>query len=147
MKRLGFLALLFLLFWWSCKSIFPAQRDINVLVFSKTEGFRHASIPKGQEAIFALGKEHGFSVDTTENADVFKEKKLKEYNVVVFLNTTGDILNEAQQLEFNRWIQAGGGFVGIHAATDTEYDWPWYGELVGAYFNGHPNNPLSLIHI
>ncbi len=141
MKKLSFFIVALLVFWWSCKSIFPSQRDINVLVFSKTEGFRHASIPKGQEAIFALGKEQGFSVDTTENASIFKEKTLKDYNVIVFLNTTGDILNEAQQLEFNRWIQAGGGFVGVHAATDTEYDWPWYGELVGAYFNGHPSDP------
>ena len=70
-----------------------------------------------------------------------KKKTLQKYNVVVFLNTTGNVLNDAQQLEFNRFIQAGGGFVGIHAAADTEYDWPWYGKLVGAYFNGHPNNP------
>ena len=117
------------------------KKEINVLVFSKTEGFRHESIEVGQEAIQALGKKHGFSVATTEDASVFQESELQKYNVVIFLNTTGDILDDAQQLEFNRFIQAGGGFVGIHSATDTEYDWPWYGKLVGAYFNGHPNNP------
>jgi cytochrome c len=116
-------------------------REIKVLVFSKTKLFRHESIPVGKRAIAGLGKVHGFSVDTTENAEVFAENKLRNYNVIIFLNTTGDVLNDAQQLEMNRWIQAGGGFVGVHAAADTEYEWPWYGELVGAYFNGHPNDP------
>ncbi|MEL6865600.1 MAG: ThuA domain-containing protein [Bacteroidota bacterium] len=125
------------LYWWLGSS----KKEIKVLVFSKTEGFRHESIAAAQQAIFKLGQQHQFSVDTTEDATYFKESQLKNYNVVIFLNTTGDVLNDAQQLEFNRFIQAGGGFVGIHAAADTEYDWPWYGQLVGAYFNGHPNNP------
>jgi cytochrome c len=116
-------------------------REIKVLVFSKTMSFRHESIPAGIEAIRALGKKHDFLVDTTEDSDVFDEKKLKNYNVVIFLNTTGNVLNDEQQLELNRWVQAGGGFVGIHAAADTEYEWPWYGDLVGAYFESHPNDP------
>jgi len=123
------------------KFFFSEKRFVSVLVFSKTESFRHASIPNGQKAIFELGQKYDFAVDTTEDASVFNEKSLSKYNVVIFLSTTGDILNDAQQLEFNRFIQAGGGFVGIHAAADTEYDWPWYGKLVGAYFNGHPNDP------
>lgn len=109
-----------------------------VLVFSKTMGFHHASIPKGIEAIINLGKENGFNVDTTTNSDKFNEDSLKKYAAVIFLNTTGDVLDERQQAAFERFIQAGGGFVGVHAATDTEYDWAWYGKLVGAYFNGHP---------
>ena len=80
-------------------------------------------------------------MDTTQSGDAFNEKNLKNYNVIIFLNTTGNVLNDAQQLEMNRWVQAGGGFVGVHAAADTEYDWQWYGDLVGAYFNGHPNDP------
>jgi cytochrome c len=116
-------------------------REIKVLVFSKTLSFRHESIKAGKEAMLALGKKYDFLVDTTENSELFNEKTLKQYNVMVFLNTTGNVLNDAQQLEMNRWIQAGGGFVGIHSAADTEYEWPWYGELVGAYFNGHPNDP------
>lgn len=123
------------------KAFFSAPRFVSVLVFSKTEQFRHESIEAGKTALLALGKAHGFRVDTTEDASVFKEKTLQEYNVVVFLNTTGNILNDAQQLEFNRFIQAGGGFVGIHAAADTEYDWPWYGKMVGAYFKDHPVDP------
>ncbi|HVZ56949.1 MAG TPA: ThuA domain-containing protein [Chitinophagaceae bacterium] len=110
----------------------------RVLVFTKTTGFRHASIPKGIAAIRQLGQENGFEVDTTENADVFNEDSLKKYAAVIFLSTTGDVLNYRQEAAFERFIQAGGGFVGVHAATDTEYDWGWYGRLVGGYFNGHP---------
>jgi cytochrome c len=116
-------------------------REIKVLVFSRTQSFRHESIPAGIAAIQALGKRYDFTVDTTESAEVFAEKSLKAFNVIIFLNTTGNVLNDAQQLEMNRWVQAGGGFVGVHAAADTEYDWPWYGDLVGAYFASHPNDP------
>lgn len=123
----------------------PKKRsETRLLVFSKTAGFRHASIPAGQQALIKMGKEHGFAVDTTEDASVFKEDNLQQYSAVVFLNTTKDIFDAYQQNAFQRYIQAGGGFVGIHAATDTEYDWPWYGQLVGAYFNGHPSNPNVL---
>ena len=113
----------------------------RVLVFSKTAGFRHNSIPNGKAAILKLGQENGFAVDTTEDATAFTQKNLSRYAAVVWLNTTGDVLDAAQQDDFERYIQAGGGYVGIHSATDTEYDWPWYGRLAGAYFNGHPNNP------
>ncbi|GAB3937053.1 hypothetical protein GCM10028804_58430 [Larkinella terrae] len=113
----------------------------RLLVFSKTKGFRHASIPVGKLAIMKLGKENGFAVDTTENAGKFTEANLKRYNAVVFLSTTGDVLDDMQQAAFERYIQAGGGYVGIHAAADTEYDWPWYGKLVGGYFMSHPGNP------
>lgn len=117
------------------------KKEISVLVFSKTAGFRHESIKDGKKAFLELGQKHGFKVDTTEDASVFEEKNLKNYNVVVFLSTTGNVLNDVQQLEFQRFIQAGGGFVGIHAAADTEYEWPWYGKMVGAYFESHPNDP------
>lgn len=110
----------------------------KVLVFTKTTGFRHASIPAGIKAIQQLGKENGFEVDTTENAARFSEDSLQQYAAVIFLNTTGDMLDSRQEADFERYIQAGGGFVGIHAAADSEYDWPWYGKLVGAYFESHP---------
>lgn len=115
--------------------------QINALVFSATDGFRHDSIEPGIEAIKQLGAENGFNVFATEDAEIFRESFLKDYNVLIFLNTTLDILNENQQIEMNRFIQAGGGFVGVHAAADTEYEWPWYGELVGGYFKSHPNDP------
>jgi cytochrome c len=117
------------------------KKETRILVFSKTAGFRHASIAAGIVALKKMGSEKNFQVDTTENASNFNEENLRRYSAVVFLNTTGDVLNQEQQNDFERFIQAGGGFVGIHSATDTEYGWPWYNKLVGAYFESHPNNP------
>lgn len=110
----------------------------NVLVFSKTTGFRHSSIDDGLTAIQELGAAHGFTVDASEDATLFTDSGLAPYAVIIFLNTTGDILDDAQQGAMERFIQNGGGFVGIHSATDTEFDWAWYGQLVGSYFTDHP---------
>ncbi len=110
----------------------------RVLIFSKTAGYRHASIETGVKAIKTLGTEHNFNVDATEDAAIFTTDSLKKYDAIIFLSTTGDIFNKTQQAGFKKYIQAGGGFVGIHAASDTEYKWPWYGKLVGAYFESHP---------
>ncbi len=110
----------------------------RILVFSKTAGYRHQSIPVGQKTLTQLGAENGFAVDTTEDATKFTDANLKRYSAVVFLSTTGNVLNNAEQTAFERYIQSGGGYLGIHAATDTEYDWPWYGKLAGAYFLDHP---------
>lgn len=110
----------------------------KVLVFAKTKGFRHASIPVGKRAIMKLGQENGFAVDTTEDASKFTDANLKQYDAVIFLSTTGDVLDNDQQAVFEKYIHGGGGYVGIHAAADTEYDWPWYNQLVGAYFLNHP---------
>jgi type 1 glutamine amidotransferase len=123
----------------SCSS----TRKINeatkqVLVFSKTQAYRHASITEGKQALLQLGVENKWVVDTTENAAVFNAESLKKYKTVVFLNTSGNVLDEEQQIAFQNFIRGGGGFVGIHAASDTEKDWPWYNDLVGAYFKGHP---------
>ncbi|TDQ09441.1 ThuA domain-containing protein [Pedobacter metabolipauper] len=113
----------------------------RILVFTKTKGYYHTSIPAGVAAIKKLGKENNFAVDTTRDAGYFVADSLKNYNAVVFLSTTMNVLNADQQVAFERYIQSGGGFVGIHAAADTEYDWLWYNKLVGAYFKSHPNNP------
>ncbi|MBD8063620.1 ThuA domain-containing protein, partial [Oceanitalea stevensii] len=112
--------------------------EFSALVFSKTEGWRHDSIPAGIAAIQQLGEENNFSVDATEDATDFTAENLAQYDVVVWLSTTGDVLNDEQQSAFEAYIQDGGGYAGIHAASDTEYEWPWYGELVGAYFASHP---------
>jgi len=113
----------------------------RVLVFSKTAGWNHTSIPNGIAAIQKMGQENSFRVDTTKNSAYFVQDSLKNYQTVIFLSTTQNVLNAQQQVAFERYIQAGGGFVGIHAAADTEYEWPWYNKLVGAYFASHPNNP------
>ena len=110
----------------------------KVLVFTKTEGFRHESIETGVEAIKNIGKENQFEVFHTEDASIFTKSSLAEFDLVIFLNTTGNILNEEQQSVFEEFIKNGGSFMGIHSASDTEYDWPWYGKLVGAYFLSHP---------
>jgi len=109
-----------------------------VLVFTKTAEFRHGSIADGIAAIRALGAEHGFAVDTTEDAGRFTDATLARYRVVVFLLTTGDILDPGQKAALQRYVRAGGGFAGIHSASDTEHHWPWYGRLVGTWFKNHP---------
>ncbi|MBI1780794.1 MAG: ThuA domain-containing protein [Sphingobacteriales bacterium] len=110
----------------------------KVLVFSKTAGFRHSSISVGKLAIIKLGEQTNFEVDTTENADWFTDDTLKKYSTVIFLSTTENVLDYRQEAAFERYIQSGGGFVGIHAATDTEYYRGWYVRLVGASFDSHP---------
>lgn len=127
---------IFLVFGSSCSK--KREGKPKVLVFHKTEGFYHQSIPDGIEAIKKLGASHGFEVDATEDAAVFQEETLEDYAAIIWLSTTGDVLNHYQEAEFERYIQAGGGFVGIHAAADTEYEWGWYGQLVGGYFADHP---------
>ncbi len=111
----------------------------KVLVFSKTMGFKHSSIPAGMAAIQKLGAAHGFEVDTTKTSDAFNEENLEQYSAIVFLSTTGNVLDHTQEAVFERYIQAGGGYVGIHAAADTEYDWGWYNKLAGAQFLSHPS--------
>ena len=114
------------------------EARFRVLVFSKTAGFRHSSIGPGHAAIEQLGVDNDFQVDHTEEASLFTDEVLERYDSVVWLSTTGDVLNADQQAAFERYIKAGGGYTGIHAAADTEYDWKWYGNLVGAYFKSHP---------
>jgi glucose/arabinose dehydrogenase len=139
-KLLPSLVCLFFLF--SCKQ----NHKPRILVFSKTTGFRHSSIPNGKSAIQKLGSENNFDVDTTEDANIFTEENLKKYSAIVFLNTTGDVLNNRQEIAMERFIQAGGGFVGVHSATDAEYDWIWYANLVGAQFANHPSiQPAKII--
>jgi type 1 glutamine amidotransferase len=128
-------------------SVGNAPRGSRVLVFSRTKGFRHGSIPTGVAAITELGTSHGFAVDATEDPSVFTDEGLRRYGAVVFMSTTGDVLDSLQQASFERFIQRGGGFVGVHSATDTEYDWPWYGQLVGAYFKTHPRVQEAKVNV
>ena len=109
-----------------------------MLVFTKTTGFRHDSIPDGVRAIRRLGRRHRFAVDTTDDAATFTTRRLRRYDAVIFLSTTGTpIARAAQRRALEGYIRAGGGFVGIHAASDTRGDWPWYEGLVGARFRRH----------
>lgn len=110
----------------------------RVLIFSKTAGWRHESIPVAVAALQRLAAQEGMAADHSEDAGAFTAENLARYRVVVFASTTGDILDAAQQRALESFVRGGGGFVGVHSAADTEYEWPWYGQLVGAYFQGHP---------
>ncbi|MBM0232432.1 ThuA domain-containing protein [Micromonospora sp. STR1_7] len=124
-----------------------AADPFSVLIFSKTAGFRHDSIPTGIAAIQQLGAANGFTVDNSEDGAVFTDANLAKYKAVIWLSTTGDVLNAEQQAAFERYVRAGGGYVGIHAASDTEYSWAWYGDLVGAYFANHPTNQQATVKV
>ena len=125
----------------------PVSPAFSILVFSRTAGFRHDSIPAGIAAIRQQGTVRGFAVDASEDSATFNDESLARYKAVVFLSTTGDVLNASQQAAFERFIRAGGGFVGVHSAADTEYEWPFYGGLIGAYFQNHPDIQTATIQI
>ena len=125
---------------------FTEKKKVRLLVFSKTTGFRHSSIGAGKLALLKMGAAQGWLVDTTEDAGFFTNDNLKKYDAVLFLSTTGNILDSAQQQAFEQFIRSGKGFAGIHAATDTEYDWPWYVGLVGASFESHPKQQTARLY-
>jgi cytochrome c len=124
-----------------------ATRPPRILVFTKTAGFRHASIPAAVRAVRELGEQRGLVVDATENAQAFTSSNLARYRAVVFLLTTGDVLDSRQQTAFERFIRAGGGFAGVHSATDTEYGWQWYGRLLGTRFRIHPQIQRAVVEV
>jgi type 1 glutamine amidotransferase len=119
-----------------CQAALAEQ--FNVLIFSKTAGWHHKSINQAVTALETMAENHHFTVDWQEDASLINSKNLAKFDVILFLQTTGDILNDEQQKAMQEFIQAGKGFVGIHSASDTEYEWPWYGKLVGRQFHIHP---------
>lgn len=144
-KSFAFVSLTFILMLsFACNSFAKKKK---ILVFSKTSGFHHSSIPAGILAIQRLAMENKFVADTTTDATKINIGNLKQYAAIVFLNTTGDIFNEQQQKAFEQYIRSGGGFVGVHAATDTEFEWPWFGKLVGAYFLKHPAQQIAELNV
>jgi type 1 glutamine amidotransferase len=118
----------------------PARfaKQPSVLIFCKTNGYHHASITTGIAAITKLGQENGFAVDTTADSTWFREKTLKKYKALIFLSPTGKVFGPEEEKALQDYIHHGGGFVGVHAAADCEYNWQWYGDLVGGYFKSHP---------
>ncbi len=139
------LALALCLFLATLFSGIAQDQKINVLVFSKTVGFRHNSISSGLKMLSDLAQERKWVLSATENSELFTPEFLKTFDVVVFLNPTMDVLNEQQQKAFESFMATGKGFVGIHAATDCEYDWAWYGQLTGAYFKTHPRGQVGTV--
>lgn len=120
--------------------------DFSVLVFSKTNGYRHTSIEAGVASIRSLGEQHNFSVDHTEDSTRFSDSELAKYQAVIFLSTTGNVLGQAGEAAFERFIRSGKGYVGIHAAADTEYDWSFYREVIGRQFVQHPEHQTGTIY-
>lgn len=116
-----------------------AVAPFHVLVFSKTAGFRHDSIPTGIAMFQELAQKEGYVVDATEDATKFTKENLAKYDAIVFLSTTMNVLEGDQEAALQEYVEKKGkGWLGIHAAADTEYDWPWYGQLCGAWFKSHP---------
>jgi type 1 glutamine amidotransferase len=118
----------------------PPARLQNVLAFTRTTGFRHDSIEAGFQALQRLGSGNGFAVDRTESPADFNDDQLALYDVVVWLNTDSIVLDAPARAAFQRYIRAGGGWVGVHAASNSETNWAWFGELLGggAFFVNHP---------
>ena len=128
-------------------NIFSQQKEPSVLVFSKTTGFRHKSISAGISYFKSLKKETNWKIDFSENSNDFSRENLSNYNVVIFLNTTGNLFNENQKKAFQKFIANGNGFVGVHAASNTEEQWPWFTNMVGATFRDHPKVQNATVHI
>ena len=126
------------------KSVFLTQK--NILVFTKTNGFRHSSIETGVAALKEIASENHWAVQHSEDSLIFNSETLKNFDLVVFLNTTGDILGDEQQVAFQNYMEKGGKFFGIHAASDTEYEWPWYGNFIGGYFLSHPQTQKARVN-
>ncbi|RBM17529.1 ThuA domain-containing protein [Streptomyces sp. PT12] len=121
--------------------------DPRILVYSRTTGYRHASIPAGVEAFRRLGAEHGLDVTATEDPDELT-RGLPGSRAVVFLSTSGDVLTDEGRAALRGFVADGGGFVGVHAASTTEYGWPWFGEtLVGTVFDGHPDLQPGVVSV
>ncbi len=133
------LIILFLLVQSVCSVELNAQsKQFKALLITTTKGWHHESLHTGVLAIQQLGVKNHFDVVLLENPNGFNDKYVEQFKVIIFLNTTGDIFDSAQQKVMERFIQSGKGYVGIHSASDTEYDWEWYTKLVGRIFKIHP---------
>jgi hypothetical protein len=131
-----------------CVMSMAAQaKQFKALLVTTTRGWHHESLHAGVLAIQQLGVKNYFDVVLFENPEGFTDKYVEQFKVIIFLNTTGDIFDTAQQKVMERFIQSGKGFVGIHSASDTEYDWEWYTKLVGRMFQIHPVIQTAKINI
>lgn len=137
----------FVFFIFLATSAFFVKAQTNVLVFSKTNGFRHASIADGQEMFKKLAEGNNWKLTFSEDSLMISNKVLSKIDVLVFLSTTGNIFGDDQKKALQKYIHKGGGFVGIHAATDTEMDWKWYVDMVGGAFKSHPKQQNATINI
>jgi uncharacterized protein len=119
-------------------NIMAQQHSFKALLVTKTSGWHHESLHYAVVALKKLAKEKMFDVKVWEDPNGFTDKYLEQFQVIIFLSTSGNIFDSTQQKVMERFVQSGKGFVGIHSASDTEYDWPWYNKLVGRMFHIHP---------
>jgi len=146
MNRYNCLIISFLFFTLSFVKV--AKCKDKVLIFSLTKGYHHASIADGITAITQWGNENNFDADTTTDVTKFTDDNLKKYKALIFLSPTGDdFFDDAEKAALQKYIHNGGGFVGIHAATDCLFKWDWYGKLVGAFFTKHPKIQEATLHV
>lgn len=138
MKNIALLAVLAFSGLFFTQAAFAQGKQFRALLFTRTNGWHHESINEGVNGIRALAERHFFDVEWHEDPTRINAANLKNFDVIIFLNTTGDILNDEQQKAMEDFIRSGKGFVGIHSASDTEYDWEWYTKLVGRMFHIHP---------
>lgn len=138
MKSLRFIFLLLFFQVAFCLIATSQQKQFKVLLVAATNGWRHESVHAGVLAIQQLGVKNFFDVVYYDNPRAINDKYLEQFQAIIFLCTTGDILDSAQQKAMERFIQSGKGYVGIHSASDTEYGWEWYTKLVGRMFKIHP---------
>ena len=140
------LPLLLALFLSCCATALYGQQ-FRALLITETAGWHHTSITTGIPALQALARRHQFQLDRQQDAMPVNDKALENYDVIIMLNTTGDVFNDEEQAAVERFIQSGKGWVGIHAASDAEYDWEWYTKLVGHMFNVHPRNQTAMLQV
>jgi uncharacterized protein len=137
MKQI-YLIILLAPFLLQCQTKNSKSMPLKIIVFSKTDGYRHESIPTGIKTIQELALENGWEVFATEDSNHFDAEHLKQYDLIIFLSTIGNILNDEQQQAVEQFVESGKGLLTIHSGTITEPDWPWYQQAIGARFSGHP---------
>ena len=126
---------------------FLSAQQFRALLITETAGWHHGSITAGIPALQKLAQRHQFRLDRQQDAMPINDDGLANYDVIIMLNTTGDVFSDDEQAAIERFIQSGKGWVGIHAASDTEYDWEWYTQLVGHMFNVHPRNQTAMLQV
>lgn len=129
-----------------CSSSLSAQQ-FSALLVVQTAGWQHESTFSAIPALEKMAARHSFRLDLKQRAMPINDGMLKQYDVIIFVNTTGDIFNDEEQAAMERFIQSGKGWVGVHAASDTEYDWKWYTDMVGHMFKIHPHVQTGMVDV